>query len=81
MSLEEVYVNTNKQWKEMNQTLQDLKVEKESNQSVGNQKMKNLGTRTGSKVASFSKQNIRDGREDRNQRHNRLSGYIIQRKY
>jgi predicted nucleotide-binding protein (sugar kinase/HSP70/actin superfamily) len=46
-SLKEVYENTNKQWKEMNKTVQDLKVEIESikkTQREGNVEINNLGT-------------------------------------
>ena len=39
-SLKEIYVNTNKQWRKVNQSLQDLKVEIESSQTVGNQEIK-----------------------------------------
>lgn len=59
----------------------DLKVEKKSNQSVGSQETKTLGARIGGSVASSTSQNVRDRREDlRHQRHDRLSGCIIQRK-
>ena len=52
--LKEIYVNTNKQGKKMNQTLQDLKVEIESSQTVGNQEIKSLGTQIGTTEASFT---------------------------
>lgn len=42
-SLKEIYVNTNKQWREIIQAVQYLKVEIESSQTVGNQEIKNLG--------------------------------------
>ena len=51
-SLKEDYENTNKQWEEMNKTIQDLKQEIESiekSQTEGNLEMKNLETQTGNR--------------------------------
>lgn len=52
----EIHGYTNRQWKEMSKTLQDLKVETDSTrktQSEAKVERKNLGTPTGNSAASF----------------------------
>lgn len=55
-----------KQWKEMNRTVQDVKLEIESikkTETVGNLKIKKLGTQAGSSEASLTSQYKRWKRE------------------
>jgi hypothetical protein len=71
-SLKNIQENTIKHMKEMNKTVQDLKVEIEAIKKTQTEEileMENLGTRTG------TTENLR------HQRYNRRNGYISKRKH
>ena len=48
-SLKQIYENTNKQWKEMNKTVKDLKVERESLKKTHSEEIEKF--RTSSRTA------------------------------